>query len=58
MLAEIFTNERDWSDVFLLVAVILFVIATAGNWATELGKLWSVLVALGLAFTAFALLLQ
>ena len=57
MLAEIFTGERDWSDVFLLVAVVLFVVAALGNWHAELGKFATALVAIGLAFTAFALML-
>jgi hypothetical protein len=57
MLAEIFTAEHDWSDVFLLVAVILFIVAALGNWHAEVGKFSTVLTAIGLAFTAFALML-
>ena len=57
MLAEIFTGERDWSDIFLLIAVILFAVAAVGHWRPDVGRFSTVLSDIALACIAFALLL-
>jgi hypothetical protein len=57
-LAEIFTAEADWADVFFLVAVIAAVISAVGSFGTnQLSKHAGWLLAVAVASAAFGLLL-
>lgn len=59
MIAEIFSGERDTSDIFLLVAVFLFVIAALLSWRPlpSVPVAAGAVTALGLGCVAFALML-
>ena len=57
MLADIASGEVDTADVFFLIAVILFVVyAVTGFVAAFDGRVQTLLLGVGLACTAFALL--
>lgn len=49
-------HNGDVLDIFLLVALILFIGAAAVAWAIQPRVIWATVVSLGLASTAFALL--
>ena len=49
-------HNGDILDIFLLVALILFIGAAAIAWAVQPRHLWATVLSIGLASTAFALL--
>jgi hypothetical protein len=49
-------HNGDVLDIFLLVALILFLGAAAIAWAVQPRALWATVLSLGAASTAFALL--
>ena len=49
-------HNGDVLDIFLLVAVIVFIGAAAVAWAVQPRHLWATVVSIGLASMAFALL--
>lgn len=58
MLAEIFSGERDTSDAFFLIAIVLFVIYALFGWSPRAdARVSTLLLGLGLACVAFALML-
>lgn len=54
MLADIASGNRDASDVLLLIAAVLFVVAAALAWNAR--ALWPVVTALGLGCLAIGFL--
>jgi hypothetical protein len=58
MLAEIFSGESDWADVFFLIAVIAAVLSAVGSFGTnQLTKHAGWLLSAAVAFAALGLLL-
>lgn len=50
------SRNGDTFDIFMLVALILFIIGAIIAWAIQPRALWATVVAAGLAFGAFAFL--